>query len=165
MLPGGFQVLPFPSHEIESDESYNLALSIGLINENTDETAAKGIFSVMRVSCVIWHVRENTKQFGKDHQEWRTYSIIKWTIFESQTITSLQSIDSIMTIARALSSSFLWGLIIVWICISNVHGSPTFFVTSPTPKCHSVEIPKETMVKIHYEAPGMLCFVWCNHLL
>ena len=37
-------LLPFPSYEIESDKSYNQALSIGLINENTDETAAKSFF-------------------------------------------------------------------------------------------------------------------------
>ena len=152
-------LLPFPSYEIESDKSYNQALSIGLINENTDETAAKSFFLVMRVPCILCEKIRNSSE--KDQEEWRSYcyTISNCTIFESQTIISLPSINSIMTIARTLSSIFLWG-ISVWSCISNdVHGSPTFFVMSPTPKCHSVEVPKETTVKIHYVAPGMLCFV------
>ena len=59
-----------------------------------------------------------------------------------------------MAIIRALSSSLLWA--IVWGCVplDVAHGLPQFIVSSGKAKCVSVEVPRETMVKIHYEAPG-----------
>lgn len=39
-----------------------------------------------------------------------------------------------------------------WAC---VHGAPKFWVTSGKPKCHTVEVPKETPVKIYYESPDV----------
>lgn len=46
---------------------------------------------------------------------------------------------------------------IIWSCVllDSAHGFPQFLVTSGKPKCFSVEVPKETMVKIHYEAPDI----------
>ena len=43
--------------------------------------------------------------------------------------------------------------------IGTTHGLPQFLVLDGTPKCFSVEVPKETFVKIHYEAQGMLPYV------
>lgn len=47
---------------------------------------------------------------------------------------------------------FLWALI--WSCVSfdSVQGLPQFLVSSAKPKCFAVEVPKETMMKIHYTA-------------
>jgi len=36
--------------------------------------------------------------------------------------------------------------------IATVHGLPQFLVSSGKPKCYSVEVPKETTIKIHYTA-------------
>lgn len=60
-----------------------------------------------------------------------------------------------MSTVRALSFFFLWA--IFWSCVvfDTVYGLPQFLVNSGKPKCFSVEIPKETMIKIHYEAPDI----------
>jgi len=60
-----------------------------------------------------------------------------------------------MAIIRAFSSFLLWA--IVWSCVSldAAHGLPQFIVSSGKAKCVSVEVPRETMVKIHYEAPDI----------
>lgn len=48
-------------------------------------------------------------------------------------------------------SLFLWAIS----RSSCVHGAPLLVVTSGKPRCYSVEVPKETTVKIHYEAPDI----------
>jgi len=53
-----------------------------------------------------------------------------------------------MVLARAFSLIFLGTII-----CSHIHAAPQFLVSSGTPKCRSVEVPKETSIKIHYEAP------------
>ena len=62
-----------------------------------------------------------------------------------------------MITTRALSSILLWT--IGCILLDNVHCAPQFFVSNGAAKCHTVEVAKETTVKIHYEAPGMLAFI------
>lgn len=58
-----------------------------------------------------------------------------------------------MVASRAISTILLWT--ISCLLVDNVHGAPQFFVSNATPKCHSVEVAKETTVKIHYEAPDI----------
>jgi len=53
-----------------------------------------------------------------------------------------------MILARAFSLIFLGTII-----CSHVHAAPQFLVWGGKPKCHLVEVPKETSIKIHYEAP------------
>lgn len=53
---------------------------------------------------------------------------------------------------RVFVSLFLWTINFNFFCIFGIYGLPQFLVTSGKPKCFSVEVPKETMVKIHYEA-------------
>lgn len=55
-----------------------------------------------------------------------------------------------MVYARAFPSIFLWTML-----LDNVRCAPHFVVSIVSPKCHSVEVPKETMVKIHFEAPDI----------
>lgn len=57
---------------------------------------------------------------------------------------------------RVFVSLFLWTINFNFFCIFSIYGLPQFLVTSGKPKCFSVEVPKETMVKIHYEAGGTL---------
>lgn len=52
----------------------------------------------------------------------------------------------------ALVSLFLW---VISTSCGCVRGTPQFIVTSGKPRCYSIEVPKETTVKIHYEAPDI----------
>lgn len=49
--------------------------------------------------------------------------------------------------------------VFIFVCSTNeiikVSGSPQFLVVSGKPKCISAEVPKETTVRIHYEAPDI----------
>lgn len=36
-----------------------------------------------------------------------------------------------------------------------VHGTPHFFVNSGKPRCFAVEVPRETTIQLHYEAPDI----------
>ena len=62
---------------------------------------------------------------------------------------------------RLFVSLFLWTINFNFFCLFGIYGHPQFLVTSGKPKCFSVEVPKETMVKIHYEAAGT--YVACNN--
>jgi len=57
-----------------------------------------------------------------------------------------------MAVISAISA-ILWSCVLL--LLDSAHGFPQFLVTSGKPKCYSVEVPKETMVKIHYEAPDI----------
>lgn len=43
----------------------------------------------------------------------------------------------------------------LFVQINRICGSPHFVVTSGKPKCFNVEVPKQTTIKIHYEAPDV----------
>jgi hypothetical protein len=49
------------------------------------------------------------------------------------------------------------------VALDTAHGLPQFIVSSGKAKCFSVEVPRETMVKIHYEAPGT--YVACDAVM
>jgi hypothetical protein len=38
--------------------------------------------------------------------------------------------------------------------VQRVHSLPQFVVINGRPKCFTVEVPKMTMLKVHYNAPG-----------
>jgi len=43
----------------------------------------------------------------------------------------------------------------LWAILGTAHGASRFVVTSGKTKCYSVEVPKETTIKITYEAPDI----------
>jgi len=60
-----------------------------------------------------------------------------------------------MGTVRVFSSFFLWAIFRTCVLLDTAHGLPHFLVTSGKAKCYSIEIPRETMVKIHYDAPDI----------
>jgi hypothetical protein len=68
------------------------------------------------------------------------------------------NLGSKVSICSALFSTMAVTRIILTILalVPTVTGFPLFFVKSGKPKCVTVEVPKDTYLRIHYEAPGTL---------
>jgi hypothetical protein len=57
---------------------------------------------------------------------------------------------------RKMVTSLSLVLLLLAVSLSVVSGKPYFLVASPRPYCIQVEAPEETLLKVHYEAPGKL---------
>jgi len=57
------------------------------------------------------------------------------------------------SLALLLAPSTVLLLMLLLLHPTTVDASARFVMTSPNPRCFSVEVPSETFVKIHYEAP------------
>jgi hypothetical protein len=77
-------------------------------------------------------------------------------IFHEKTLHSTMTMT--MTTQRPTSLLLLLALIFA----QTVTGLPYFYVTSGRPKCVTAEIPKNTYVKIHFDAPGVYMLTACN---
>ena len=64
-----------------------------------------------------------------------------------------------MAVVHAFSSFLFYAVFWGFVSLDNANGLPEFVVSSGKPKCYSVEVPKETYIRIHYTAPGMLCMM------
>jgi hypothetical protein len=48
--------------------------------------------------------------------------------------------------------------------ILSANALPHFLVMTGRPKCITAEVPKMTLLKIHYEAPGIILILCCGKL-